>query len=152
MYEEDQSIWRTFAIAWMVAIGVAVLAAFVFAKVARGATFKISEYQATKKQCGNTKGITASGHKVRPGFVAADRRHYPLGTVIQLHTGEHLIVADTGRAVRGSRHLDRWRPLGFRCRTIMSRGCVVRRGSGNPYRSVATAIEYCRKVQKRYTK
>jgi 3D (Asp-Asp-Asp) domain-containing protein len=58
------------------------------------------------------KGRTASGGGVRRGIVAADPRHLPLGTRIQLTAGSYTgtyTVADTGGAVKG-RILDIWMP------------------------------------------
>ena len=58
------------------------------------------------------RGRTATGHQVRRGIIAADRRVLPLGTRVRLkagaHSGEYL-VADTGGAVRG-RKIDIWVP------------------------------------------
>jgi len=73
-------------------------------------TIKInSSYRATA-YC--LKGRTASGAGVRRGIVAADPRHLPLGTRIQLTAGSYTgtyTVADTGGAVKG-RILDIWMP------------------------------------------
>lgn len=94
--------------------------------------FKVTNYSVDKKQCGNTKGITASGHKVRRGVCAADWHHYPPGTIIKLDTKELLVVADTGNKVKGSHHIDRYnqnpKKLVY---PITSRGIIVRRGDVN---------------------
>ncbi len=58
------------------------------------------------------KGRTATGGGVRRGVVAADPRHLPLGTRIQLTAGSYTgvyTVADTGGAIKG-RILDIWVP------------------------------------------
>jgi 3D (Asp-Asp-Asp) domain-containing protein len=50
------------------------------------------------------QGRTASGHKVRPGIIAADPRVLPLGTVVHLQAGEYsgvYTVLDTGGAIKG---------------------------------------------------
>jgi len=84
--------------------------------------------------------ITASGHKVQKGFCAADWKHYPPGTIIKLNTGEYLIVADKGGAVKGSNHIDRWNPKPKKIfYPTRSKGIVVSRGGGNPYRAVIKA-------------
>ncbi len=58
------------------------------------------------------KGKTAMGSSVRRGIVAADPRHLPLGSRIQVNAGAYsgiYMVTDTGGAVRG-RKLDIWVP------------------------------------------
>jgi 3D (Asp-Asp-Asp) domain-containing protein len=87
---------------------------------------RVTNYQPTKKQCGNTRGITAAGHKAQEGFCAADWRHYPPGTIIKLDSGEYLIVADTGRKVKGRYHVDRFNPR-RRPYPTTSRGSIVHR-------------------------
>lgn len=105
--------------------------------------FRVTNYTNTVKQCGNTKGITASGHKIRKGFCAANRR-YPFGTVIKLDTGEYLIVADRGRMKYNQ--LDRAHLNGIRgIYPQRSRGRIVCRGKGKPYRAVAEAIKWIAK-------
>lgn len=58
------------------------------------------------------RGRTASGHPVRRGLIAADRRVLPIGTRVRLEAGSYsgeYVVADTGGAVRG-RKIDIWMP------------------------------------------
>jgi len=52
------------------------------------------------------KGRTASGETVRQGFVAADPRVLPLGTLVHIQAGRYTgvyKVADTGGAIKGNR-------------------------------------------------
>jgi 3D (Asp-Asp-Asp) domain-containing protein len=52
------------------------------------------------------RGKTASGHRVAKGIVAADRRVLPLGTKIQLTSGEYsgtYVVRDTGGKIKGKK-------------------------------------------------
>lgn len=58
------------------------------------------------------KGRTASGSGVRRGIIAADPRHLPLGTRVQVSAGAWTgtyIVADTGGKIKG-RKIDLWVP------------------------------------------
>jgi 3D (Asp-Asp-Asp) domain-containing protein len=58
------------------------------------------------------RGKTASGQTVRRGIIAADPRHLPLGTRVQLSAGTWsgtYLVADTGGVIRG-RKIDVWVP------------------------------------------
>ena len=58
------------------------------------------------------KGRTASGSGVRRGIIAADPRHLPLGTRVQVSAGAWTgtyTVADTGGAIKG-RKIDVWVP------------------------------------------
>lgn len=89
----------------------------------------ITTYAPTKKQCGNTRGVTASGHKIKNGMCAADWKFYPPGTIIRLtykykvpvtrsssrnfsrkyvikNYKEYLVVADTGSAIKGKNKID----------------------------------------------
>jgi 3D (Asp-Asp-Asp) domain-containing protein len=58
------------------------------------------------------RGRTATGEGVRRGIIAADPRHLPLGTRVQIQaqswSGTY-VVADTGSAIRG-RRIDVWVP------------------------------------------
>ena len=72
-------------------------------------TFPAQTFTATAY---SLRGRTASGHNVRRGFIAADRRVLPLGTRVRLQAGSQsgeYTVADTGGAVRG-RKIDIWVP------------------------------------------
>jgi 3D (Asp-Asp-Asp) domain-containing protein len=58
------------------------------------------------------RGRTATGSGVRRGIIAADPRHLPLGTRVQINAGAWsgtYLVADTGGAIRG-RKIDVWVP------------------------------------------
>lgn len=58
------------------------------------------------------KGRTASGSGVRRGIIAADPRHLPLGTRVQISAGAWsgtYTVADTGGKIKG-RKIDLWVP------------------------------------------
>jgi 3D (Asp-Asp-Asp) domain-containing protein len=58
------------------------------------------------------KGRTASGSGVRRGIIAADPRHLPLGTRVQITAGAWTgtyTVADTGGVIKG-RKIDLWVP------------------------------------------
>lgn len=58
------------------------------------------------------RGKTAMGSGVRRGIIAADPRHLPLGTRVQLSAGNWsgtYLVADTGGAIKG-RKIDVWVP------------------------------------------
>lgn len=58
------------------------------------------------------RGRTAAGSGVRRGIIAADPRHLPLGTRVQISAGNWsgtYLVADTGGAIRG-RKIDVWVP------------------------------------------
>jgi len=51
-------------------------------------------------------GITASGKRAHPGTLAADTRHYPMGTVIYVPGYGYGVVEDRGGDIRGKRRLD----------------------------------------------
>ncbi len=51
-------------------------------------------------------GITASGKRAHPGTLAADTRHYPLGTVIYVPGYGYGVVEDRGGDIRGKKRLD----------------------------------------------
>ncbi len=51
-------------------------------------------------------GLTSSGRKAVPGTLAADLRHYPVGTVIYIPGYGYGCVDDTGGDIRGKRRLD----------------------------------------------
>lgn len=114
--------------------------------------FRVTNYYPTKEECGNTKGITASGHPLKVGgLCAADWRIYPPGTIIKLDTSERLIVADTGSAVTGKNHIDRGHA--YKDRQVfpqVSRGIIIYRGDrnwrrkGGAYTAVTKSI-YLRK-------
>ncbi|MEP6925947.1 MAG: 3D domain-containing protein [Pyrinomonadaceae bacterium] len=58
------------------------------------------------------RGRTATGSGVRRGIIAADPRHLPLGTRVQISAGAWsgtYLVADTGGAIKG-RKIDVWVP------------------------------------------
>lgn len=71
----------------------------------------ISHYTASADECGNDKGITASGKKVSRGMIAAPR-DIPFGTKIEID-GEIFVVEDRGGAIKvknGIYHLDVYVP------------------------------------------
>lgn len=79
------------------------------AAIYSGASAKNGVYSATA-YC--LKGRTASGSGVRRGVIAADPRHLPLGTRVQLTAGAWTgtyTVADTGGVIKG-RKIDVWVP------------------------------------------
>ena len=52
------------------------------------------------------QGRTASGEQVQPGFIAADPRVLPLGTVVHIRAGKYTgtyTVKDTGERIKGRR-------------------------------------------------
>ena len=69
---------------------------------------RVTAYCACRKCCGKfADGITASGHKIRPGdtFAAADKR-YSFGTKMVIagyNKGKPIKVLDRGGAIRGNR-------------------------------------------------
>jgi len=69
---------------------------------------RVTGYCPCAKCCGKfADGITACGHKIRPGdtFVAADRR-YSFGTEMVIEgysNGETIKVLDRGGAIRGNK-------------------------------------------------
>jgi len=100
---------------------------------------RVTNYQANKKQCGNNKGVTASGHKVRVGICAGDWEVYPPGTILKLDKKELLVVADTGNKVKGKYHIDRYNPY-KRIYSVTSRGIIVHRGDRNWHRKANGAF------------
>lgn len=66
-------------------------------------TFKLSYYCPCARCNGNTRGITASGAKLKPGVsIAVDRRVIPLGSKV-LIDGREYVAHDTGGAIKGNR-------------------------------------------------
>lgn len=69
---------------------------------------RVTAYCPCRKCCGRySDGVTASGHKIRPGefFVAADKK-YPFGTemiITGYKGGEPVKVLDRGGVIRGNR-------------------------------------------------
>ena len=55
-------------------------------------------------------GITASGIKATPGTLAADTRHYPMGTVFYIPGYGYGCVEDRGGDIRGKSRLDLFFP------------------------------------------
>ena len=51
-------------------------------------------------------GITASGKRAHPGTLAADTRHYPMGTVLYVPGYGYGVVEDRGGDIRGRHRLD----------------------------------------------
>ena len=55
-------------------------------------------------------GVTASGTKARPGTIAADTRHYPMGTVMYVEGYGYGVVEDRGGKIKGRHHIDLFFP------------------------------------------
>ena len=69
---------------------------------------RVTYYHANVKECGSSKGITASGLKVRDGMIATDWGVYPAGTILYcVETHEIWVAGDKGGAIHGNR-IDRW--------------------------------------------
>jgi 3D (Asp-Asp-Asp) domain-containing protein len=51
-------------------------------------------------------GITASGKRAKPGTLAADTRHYPMGTVFYIPGYGYGVVEDRGGDIKGKHRLD----------------------------------------------
>lgn len=51
-------------------------------------------------------GITASGKKAKPGTLAADTKHYPMGTVFYIPGYGYGVVEDRGGDIKGKSRLD----------------------------------------------
>lgn len=69
--------------------------------------FNITAYTPTKEECGNDKGITASGHPIVPGVtVAVDRKYWPIGTVFYIKGLGYVMAMDTGGAIKGRNRID----------------------------------------------
>lgn len=69
---------------------------------------KTTTYNPTKKQCGDSKNISLSGVHGKLGMCAADKRIFPIGSILYcIDTSEVMIVGDTGPGVKGY-HIDRW--------------------------------------------
>ena len=105
---------------------------------AMASSFRVTNYD-------GPTDTTASGHKAKYGLCAADWSHHPPGTIIKLDTGERLVVADSGRKVKGKYHIDRYNPS-HKIFPTVSRGYVVSRGGycrnrKEVYRAVLLAIE-----------
>lgn len=66
--------------------------------------FTITYYDACKKCCGKTDGITASGAVVREGVtVAVDPTVIPLGTYIYIEGIGYRVAQDVGGAIKGNK-------------------------------------------------
>lgn len=69
--------------------------------------FNITAYTPTKAECGNDRGITASGHPIVPGVtVAVDRNYWPIGTVFYIKGLGYVVAMDTGGAIKGKNRID----------------------------------------------
>lgn len=91
--------------AWLMAVFI-----MVFGSTAYAETWKITAYDACKKCCGKTDGITASGKKAKPGYVACN--WLPFGTKVEIEGMGTYLVQDRGaKSLFGSKanhikHLD----------------------------------------------
>jgi len=64
-------------------------------------------YAPTKEECGNNKGITASGKPVVAGYtIAVDPEYWKLGTKFYIEGYGEVIATDTGVAIKGKNRLD----------------------------------------------
>jgi 3D (Asp-Asp-Asp) domain-containing protein len=64
-------------------------------------------YAPTKEECGNNKGLTASGKPVTAGHtIAVDKRYWKLGTLFYLEGYGVCEGIDTGRDILGKERLD----------------------------------------------
>lgn len=69
--------------------------------------FKITAYTPSPSECGNNKGLTASGHPIIPGMsVAVDKKYWPLGTIFYIKGIGYVIAMDTGGKVKGRNRFD----------------------------------------------
>ena len=66
--------------------------------------YRITAYCACKKCCGkNAKGITATGKKVKVGYIAVDPKVIPLHSKVYIKGLGTFIAEDTGSAIKGKR-------------------------------------------------
>lgn len=64
-------------------------------------------YAPTKEECGNNKGLTASGKPVTAGHtIAVDKRYWELGTLFYLEGYGVCEAIDTGSDIKGKERLD----------------------------------------------
>ena len=69
--------------------------------------WKITFYTPSVKECGNSKGITASGKKVIPNYtVAIDKRYWQFKTKFYVEGFGTVEAMDTGGAIKGSNRMD----------------------------------------------
>lgn len=68
-------------------------------------TINASAYTASADECGNSKGITASGIKVEKNRTLACPPEYPFGTKIEIETMGTFICEDRGGAIKQN-HFD----------------------------------------------
>lgn len=64
-------------------------------------------YAPNPKECGNNKGITASGRPVEPGkTIAVDPKYWKLGTRFYIEGIGEVLATDTGSAIKGRERFD----------------------------------------------
>ena len=69
--------------------------------------WKITFYTPSAKECGNSKGITASGKKVIPNYtVAIDKRYWTFNTKFYVEGFGVVEAMDTGGAIKGANRMD----------------------------------------------
>lgn len=69
--------------------------------------FKGTAYTPSAAECGNSKGVTASGKPIIPGTtIAVDTRYWPIGTVFYIKGIGYVTAMDTGSAVKGKNRFD----------------------------------------------
>ena len=60
-------------------------------------------YSACRRCCGNSRGTTATGHRVHPGLIAVDPRIIPFGSRVFVNGYGWAVADDTGGAIKGHR-------------------------------------------------
>ena len=69
--------------------------------------FKGTAYTPSKEECGNNKGITASGKPIIPGTtIAVDTKYWPIGTIFYIKGIGYVTAMDTGSGVKGKNRFD----------------------------------------------
>jgi 3D (Asp-Asp-Asp) domain-containing protein len=69
--------------------------------------FKGTAYTPSKEECGNNKGITASGKPIIPGTtIAVDTKYWSIGTIFYIKGIGYVTAMDTGGGVKGKNRFD----------------------------------------------
>jgi 3D (Asp-Asp-Asp) domain-containing protein len=69
--------------------------------------WKVTYYTPSKKECGNTEGIGASGKQVIPGYsIAIDPKYWKYGTMFYVEGLGIVRADDAGSAIKGKNRLD----------------------------------------------
>jgi 3D (Asp-Asp-Asp) domain-containing protein len=70
-------------------------------------TWKLTYYAPNARECGNDKGITASGKPVQPGQnIAIDPKYWKFGQKFYIEGLGEFIATDTGSAIKGRERAD----------------------------------------------